>query len=594
MAHLSAPSYIPPHPPAEQYQQMITDLGSFHTVQGFWAYWGNLHVDHLKNNLSLRLFQRGMLPTWEDPNNLRGGRWVCRGVPPEESCFILLNAAVPANLGQLEAMATLLIPSCGSLADPLAAPCSHAALLCCQPSPWPQTRQRYWSELVLLLIGENLEQGPEGVSVNGAVLSTKKSGDVLQVWVKGRDDGGGTEMKEFLQEQACHAGASSNVLVSVGSLSAKSLEFQYTPHFTQDKLEAATRASINLSKAPGTGSPRSSGNWSPTPEPSASASAAGQVVSPTAAMGPSVVGGLIGNNIDDWAATGRSYESGKTNASGQSSPGVFSAPLLGRKPSGGLVEPNELPDNVTPSLQQIHGDADNHPSGGISCFTCFAIAITGIASMHVPLAGGGVQLVPVSVPGQAVSIVSAGTSVEVTTDAATSAVGVPSYGSQAGSQVGSQVTAGGSESGYTLTYAASVGGDQAPMLLNMHALSMTGTQLVNGQAVPYHGNYQYVYQGPRVPSATDAKKKKKKKKKKDEKPPPDPDAPRPMHNPKERIAQLQHKLEHGEHLLSKREARNARRQLQLLLRKEKEAEEAVANGLEPPSHTEDVDSENAD
>lgn len=198
----------------EQYQQLITDLGSFHTVQGFWAYWGNLHVDHLKNNLSLRLFQRGMLPTWEDPNNLRGGRWVCRGVPPEE-------------------------------------------------------RQRYWSELVLLLIGENLEQGPEGVSVNGVVLSTKRSGDVLQVWVKGRDDGGGAEFQEFLQQQ---------VLISVGSLSAKSLEFTYTAHFVQETLEAATRASLNLSKAPGrTTPPRTSGEWSPVPAPEDNGTAAAQV-----------------------------------------------------------------------------------------------------------------------------------------------------------------------------------------------------------------------------------------------------------------------------------------------------------------------------
>jgi hypothetical protein len=44
--------------------------------QDFWRYWNNIELNRLPLNSNLRLFKKGIRPTWEDPKNVQGGKWV--------------------------------------------------------------------------------------------------------------------------------------------------------------------------------------------------------------------------------------------------------------------------------------------------------------------------------------------------------------------------------------------------------------------------------------------------------------------------------------------------------------------------------------
>lgn len=78
-----------------QYENKLKTLGTFATVQvhimfqtswvnfanslglqEFWRYWNNINISSFPNNANLRLFKKGIMPTWEDPANAKGGRWV--------------------------------------------------------------------------------------------------------------------------------------------------------------------------------------------------------------------------------------------------------------------------------------------------------------------------------------------------------------------------------------------------------------------------------------------------------------------------------------------------------------------------------------
>eukprot|EP00756_Hemistasia_phaeocysticola_P016544 Hpha_TRINITY_DN15482_c6_g1::TRINITY_DN15482_c6_g1_i1::g.172713::m.172713 len=109
------------------YDDCIVELGSFDTVQGFWAYWESLYVQNLKDHCNLRVFKKGIKPLWEDDHNKEGGKWVVRGVPKDN-------------------------------------------------------RKKLWTDMVTALV-----QGRMGVhsacQVCGVVLSTRDGGDSMQLWV---------------------------------------------------------------------------------------------------------------------------------------------------------------------------------------------------------------------------------------------------------------------------------------------------------------------------------------------------------------------------------------------------------------------------
>eukprot|EP01062_Namystynia_karyoxenos_P006742 TRINITY_DN1235_c1_g1_i3.p1 TRINITY_DN1235_c1_g1~~TRINITY_DN1235_c1_g1_i3.p1 ORF type:complete len:802 (+),score=275.50 TRINITY_DN1235_c1_g1_i3:143-2407(+) len=112
------------------YDDCIVELGSFNTVGGYMAYWESLHVHNLKDHCNLRVFRKGIKPLWEDPHNRDGGKWVVRGVPKEN-------------------------------------------------------RRDLWTTMVTALVKGHL--CPDNrQTVCGVVLSTRDSGDSMQLWVAGQ------------------------------------------------------------------------------------------------------------------------------------------------------------------------------------------------------------------------------------------------------------------------------------------------------------------------------------------------------------------------------------------------------------------------
>eukprot|EP01103_Thecamoeba_quadrilineata_P020785 TRINITY_DN911_c0_g2_i1.p1 TRINITY_DN911_c0_g2~~TRINITY_DN911_c0_g2_i1.p1 ORF type:complete len:459 (-),score=74.64 TRINITY_DN911_c0_g2_i1:17-1393(-) len=104
-------------------------IGSFSTVQDFWRYWNNIIIINLPDYSNLRLFKEGIKPTWEDPANINGGKWV------------LYSNKEEAN--------------------------------------------KMWSHLVLALIGEQFEFGDE---LCGTVLSIRPKSNTINLWNKRADD----------------------------------------------------------------------------------------------------------------------------------------------------------------------------------------------------------------------------------------------------------------------------------------------------------------------------------------------------------------------------------------------------------------------
>eukprot|EP01065_Artemidia_motanka_P052335 TRINITY_DN942_c0_g2_i1.p1 TRINITY_DN942_c0_g2~~TRINITY_DN942_c0_g2_i1.p1 ORF type:complete len:705 (+),score=317.79 TRINITY_DN942_c0_g2_i1:335-2449(+) len=109
------------------YDDCIVELGSFNTVQGFWAYWESLHVHNLKDHCNLRVFKKGIKPLWEDQSNRDGGKWVVRGVPKDN-------------------------------------------------------RRHLWTQMVTALVKGRLD-ADQPQFVCGVVLSTRDVGDSMQLWV---------------------------------------------------------------------------------------------------------------------------------------------------------------------------------------------------------------------------------------------------------------------------------------------------------------------------------------------------------------------------------------------------------------------------
>eukprot|EP00658_Telonema_sp_P-2_P005363 TRINITY_DN12006_c0_g1_i2.p1 TRINITY_DN12006_c0_g1~~TRINITY_DN12006_c0_g1_i2.p1 ORF type:complete len:285 (-),score=61.97 TRINITY_DN12006_c0_g1_i2:882-1736(-) len=56
----------------------VKKLGTFHSVQLFWRYWNNLPLARLPSGSNVRFFKVGIQPTWDDPANREGGKWVIK------------------------------------------------------------------------------------------------------------------------------------------------------------------------------------------------------------------------------------------------------------------------------------------------------------------------------------------------------------------------------------------------------------------------------------------------------------------------------------------------------------------------------------
>jgi translation initiation factor 4E len=113
------------------YESGIKAISTFRTVEDFWGTYNFLmRPDALPNTSDYHLFREGVTPTWEDSANAKGGKWIVR------------------------------------LRKGLAS--------------------RYWEEIVLAIIGEQLDSS--GSEVCGAVMSIRHSEDLISVWNRSADN----------------------------------------------------------------------------------------------------------------------------------------------------------------------------------------------------------------------------------------------------------------------------------------------------------------------------------------------------------------------------------------------------------------------
>ena len=123
--------YRPPTNKFTDYEKSTVAIGSFSTVEGFWALYRHLKRPSALPTVSdYHIFKKGIRPVWEDEENKRGGKWIIR---------LKKNVA-----------------------------------------------DRYWEDLILGMVGDQFMEA--GEEVCGAVMSMRGQEDVLSIWT--RIDGG--------------------------------------------------------------------------------------------------------------------------------------------------------------------------------------------------------------------------------------------------------------------------------------------------------------------------------------------------------------------------------------------------------------------
>eukprot|EP00559_Dactyliosolen_fragilissimus_P004065 CAMPEP_0184860558 /NCGR_PEP_ID=MMETSP0580-20130426/5422_1 /TAXON_ID=1118495 /ORGANISM="Dactyliosolen fragilissimus" /LENGTH=281 /DNA_ID=CAMNT_0027357705 /DNA_START=709 /DNA_END=1555 /DNA_ORIENTATION=+ len=114
------------------YENSIKQVAKVSTVEEFWSIYDYLiRPNDLPTTTDYHFFRHGIKPTWEDPQNQRGGKWIVR------------------------------------LRKGLAS--------------------RYWEEIILALIGCQFTGIPDG-EVCGAVVSIRYSEDIVSVWNRTASD----------------------------------------------------------------------------------------------------------------------------------------------------------------------------------------------------------------------------------------------------------------------------------------------------------------------------------------------------------------------------------------------------------------------
>jgi hypothetical protein len=83
----------------DTYASGLTQIGTFRTVEEFWRYWNHIDLQRLPKFTNISVFREGVMPTWEDPANVHGGRWIVRGFNKAKSaeCFTGMVLALVAT-----------------------------------------------------------------------------------------------------------------------------------------------------------------------------------------------------------------------------------------------------------------------------------------------------------------------------------------------------------------------------------------------------------------------------------------------------------------------------------------------------------------
>eukprot|EP00118_Oscarella_pearsei_P025758 m.308722 g.308722 ORF g.308722 m.308722 type:complete len:209 (+) comp44598_c0_seq1:40-666(+) len=113
------------------WHENVKKLASFSAVEDFWAMYNFIQpASALSSGCDYCLFKDGIYPAWEDDANKLGGRWL-------------------VNINKAQRLECL---------------------------------NRYWLEVLMLLIGEQLEDASDEIC--GAVVNVRGRGDKLSIWTR--------------------------------------------------------------------------------------------------------------------------------------------------------------------------------------------------------------------------------------------------------------------------------------------------------------------------------------------------------------------------------------------------------------------------
>jgi len=91
--------YLGPNLSVEKYEEALSPICTFGTIQSFWRWFNNLPtVNQLPARASYHLMQEGVKPLWEDPANQRGGT-LCIKVQKQDTVYVW-NQIVLAAIGE--------------------------------------------------------------------------------------------------------------------------------------------------------------------------------------------------------------------------------------------------------------------------------------------------------------------------------------------------------------------------------------------------------------------------------------------------------------------------------------------------------------
>jgi translation initiation factor 4E len=122
-------------PAGSDWKENLKQCGSFESVELFWRVFNNLKpASQLSMNSNYSVFRYGVEPSWEDPANVNGGKFVLT-IPKKDS-----------KNGKCD---------------------------------------EWWLYTVLAVVGETMDVS--GDEVNGAVVSIRKNQDRIALWLKGSE-----------------------------------------------------------------------------------------------------------------------------------------------------------------------------------------------------------------------------------------------------------------------------------------------------------------------------------------------------------------------------------------------------------------------
>jgi len=122
-------------PPGSDWKENLKQCASFCTIEDFWRCYNNLKpASHIGVSSNYSLFRYGIEPSWEDPANVEGGK------------FVLTMNKKDSKNGKCD---------------------------------------EYWLYTVLAVLGETMDG--TGAQVNGAVVSIRKNQDRIALWLQSSD-----------------------------------------------------------------------------------------------------------------------------------------------------------------------------------------------------------------------------------------------------------------------------------------------------------------------------------------------------------------------------------------------------------------------